>query len=191
MNKYKSYFIYNILYSFLKDCNDLKEINYANFKDNYNKIIDLLKKVNNGYFNLIQSKEKEISKEMKVDKYKFNFIKYPKKNNVDYIINFEIINKEIFSFFKNNNIIKEQRLFCNYIAGDGKILIIFYINKKGYYEIGHFDKLNNSFIIEYLIEEKQNEFNNIFSFFNLYGIRQIVEQIFKYQEKIYFLLIIN
>lgn len=121
INIYKNIFEYVKLFDLL---NNINNIIYENFENNYSKIIDELE---NNYINEI--KKKKISNKFKqIDVDNFNELSYEinesSKRYLKYIINFEIINEDIKNFFIKNKIIKENQIILGlYLAENGKILI--------------------------------------------------------------------
>jgi len=159
INIFKDIFNYKRLYDFLKNNLKSKRINYDNLENNYYKIIN---KLDDDYVaqciqldqNKIVNEFKDVNESFKVLEYNINS---PSKKSLEYIMNFEIVDEEIKDFFIKNKFAKREyfiSLYSNKIQ-NGKILIIFYKNKKNFYEIGHFND-NEDFIIEYLIDELEN-----------------------------------
>ena len=170
LNKYKNIFNYDYLAKLLKGKKNIDP-------NNDNSFVDMVEALDKEYFNTI--KKKDINSELNFikDDYKFNIVQYeakkPCNKNIPYILDFDIIDEEICSFFIETNILeKNNYLEANYIAGDGEI---FFIIKNAYneniYEIGYFDS-NNNFIVEYLLQEYSlNNKGNIINFFNQKGIK--------------------
>ena len=186
MNKYKEYFEFDILRQLLKEkINDIS-MKYENIDSNFSNIINILDKDN--YLKRI--KNKDIIEYFKLNKYNYEFnIKlqneeYPVKKYYSYINDLDIINKDIYSFFTENNIFKTRQCFeGNYIAGDGKIFLLFNHDNNNFYEIGYFDSRNN-FIIEYLIQEyNYNTKKDIINFFKVKGIDFIKKNYFDAKNK--------
>ena len=175
LNKYKEYLEFEIISKFLKNKKNNIFINYKNGDDIFPTIINELNKINKEYFDKI--KKKEIFKELKFNEndYVFNIkyfeINYPYKQKLSYIIDFDIIDEEVFLFFLGN-----------YIVGDGKILIIFKGKNNTFYEIGYFDSHYN-FIIEYLIQEINSYKNEIVENFNQKGIEFFFQNYLKDNNK--------
>ena len=171
LNIYKTILEFESLSKFFEKKDNNISINYKNIEDSFSKLISELDK---DYLNRI--KNIDILKEFKLNKNDYNFnIKYyeiPYKPKLPYIIDFDIIDEEIFLFLLDNSILKEDLCYeGNCIIGDGKIFLIFKGNYNNYYEIGHFDSYHN-FIIEYLIQENYyfSSKNDIIDNFNQKGI---------------------
>ena len=157
----------------MKNNLNAKSINYE-YLDNYyyyriiNDILD------DDYIDqFIQNEEYKSLKDFKdIDEtfteleYKINF---PTSKKLKYIINFEIVDKDIKNFFIENNIAKEEHFISLdfYKCDNEKILIAFNKNNNNFYEIGNFND-NEDFIIEYLIDELENsnKYSIIDYFFN-------------------------
>ena len=174
INLYKNIFNYKQLYDFLNSNSNTQTINYNNLDIYYYEIINVL--LNNDYIDkFIQIEEnknlntfKDINENFIELEYKIN---YPSEKYLKYIINFEIVNKDIKDFFIENNIAKEEHFISlnSYTQDHRKALIIFEKDSYNFYEIGHFND-NEDFIIEYLIDEleKINKYSIIEHF--KYGI---------------------
>ena len=96
---------------------------------------------------------------------------------IQYINNFELIDKNIFNKLKIKedikNKISKNITFLNYI-NDNKMLIQYEINKNKIYIIGYIDKNNNVFISEYLIKSyNDNQLNN---YLKEQGISEIIKK---------------
>ena len=158
INYYKTIFNYKKLYELLKTNSNIKNINNENLNSYYNKIINEL---DNKYISQFINREKTFLKEFKYINENFielvYKIKYPSEKYLKYIINFEIVDKDIKDFFFKNNIVNEELFIpLNYCINEcGKILIEFDINNYNFYEIGYFND-NEDFIIEYLIDELES-----------------------------------
>ena len=176
IKQYKDSFKYNILNKFLQNYNTFKNISYNNFEENFFNIICSLKSANKNYFEYIEKQEKELK--LPNNKSSFTVIK-DNKRNIIYIKDFEIINKDIFLFFNKNKIIQNnQSISCICFLGDGNILISFNFENKNFYEIGFVDQENKNFIIEYLIKEKEPFKFTILNYFNINGIKNIIQNDF-------------
>ena len=175
---YKNIFNYQKLYDFLKSNQKTNKIDYDNLKKYYYKIINYLDDEYLAQFvhfekNTILNKFKDINENFNELEYKINS---PSKKILKYIINFEIIDKDIKDFFIRNNIAKEEHFISlySYKSENGKILIIFDKDNNSYYELGHFND-NEDFILEYLIEELENvNKDNIADYFSEKGIDSFI-----------------
>ena len=160
INIYKNIFNYKKLYNFLKNNLNIKDINYGSLNNN-NDFYKIINELDVDYIEeIIQNENKILSGFKGIDgnftelEYKINS---PSEKYLKYIINFEIVDKDIKEFFIENNIAKEEQfiLLYSYKAEDGRILIIFNNDNNNFYEIGYFND-NEDFIIEYLIDELDN-----------------------------------
>jgi len=174
IDKYKQIFNYQKLKCFLTGIQSTQNINYSNLKNYYPKIINEL---NNDYINQIKQTKiydefNNIDDFIELD----SKIKSPSEKNLKYIINFEIVNDDIRSFFIQNNIARKEHFIpCSYLAYNGKILIIFNKNSNNFYEIGHFND-NEDFIIDFLIDElERGNAQYIVDYFSEYGIDYFIK----------------
>ena len=182
LNKYKNIFNYDYLAKLLKGKKNIDP-------NNDNSFADMVEALDKEYFNTIKKKDINSELSFKKDDYEFKKVQYearkPYNRNIPYILDFDIIDEEICSFFIETNILeKNNYLEANYIAGDGEI---FFIIKNGFneniYEIGYFDS-NNNFIIEYLLQEYSlNNRENIINFFNQKGIKFFINNYSKEEDK--------
>ncbi len=181
IDKYKNYFHNEKLYQILISDQKTKKLNYEDIDKQFINIVNHLKKLNETDINLILEKESKFEDNFTPvnDSFEIKLLN-DKKNPLNYINDFEIINEDIYSFFVNNNLIKNDQIIkSNFIIGDGKILLIFKYNNNNYYEIGTIDKSYN-FIIEYLLKEENNILiNDIFDYFKEYEIKNIIQKIFE------------
>ena len=178
INYYKTIFNYKKLYEILKTNSNTKNINNENLDSYYNQIINEL---DDNYISQFINREKTILKEFKYINDNFieleYKIKYPSEKYLKYIINFEIVGKDIKDFFIKNSIVNEE-LFkpLNYcITESGKILIVFGKNNNNFYEIGYFND-KEDFIIEYLIDELESTNKNyIINYCANYGLNYFIK----------------
>ena len=159
---YKNIFNYQKLYDFLKSNLNIKDMNYSCLAYNYYNYNKIINELDDDFIeHNFQKEENKILKEFKDIDENFTEIEYkinsPQEKNLKYIINFEIVDKDIKDFFIENNFAKEEHFIPLYSfkADEGKILIIFDKDNNNFYEIGHFND-NEGFIIEYLIDELEN-----------------------------------
>jgi len=168
MNKYKIFYEYNLLCKLLLS-QEMKSINYNNFNDYYDVILNYIENSNK---ELLENLEKKINSK----KFLFEGEDY----NVDskiynqgyykllYLDDFEIVNEEIISILDQIGIIKKGMVMKgNYIAGDNKIMFSFKKGNQKYYQIDSFETKNDKFIIEYIIEDI---IGYIFDYFKQQGI---------------------
>jgi len=189
INTYKNAFNYKQLYDFLMSNSKTQNINYDYLEINdYYKVVNEF--VNNDFIEqFIQIEESKIITEFKDNEifkelvYKINS---PSEKNLKYIINFEIVDKDIKEFFIKSNIAKEEHFISLYSfkADNGKILIIFDKDNKNFYEIGHLND-NEDFIIEYLIDELENKNKySIVDYFFKYTVSFLIKNEFKESQNI-------
>ena len=82
-----------------------------------------------------------------------------KKDNIEYIDTFEIINEDITNYFLEQKIIDKKDVIEGEIIIDiPNIALIFTYDRKNFYEIGHLNT-GKEFIIEYLIKENDSKNN--------------------------------
>ena len=158
INKYKEYFQYNEIFKLLENNNKIKNLNYQNYESNLEVIMSVIKE---DYINYYKSLQINTNFQKDSNNLGLTLEQYPFKNNLNYIIDFEFINKDIASFFIENNVFqKKQFIEGKYIGEDQKIIIFFEFNKYKYYELGSFDS-NRNLHIEYIMDEIRNDYKNI------------------------------
>ena len=174
IHQYLSYFNYKTFFNFLNG----KDIVYKDLEKIFDTIINIFKNREPNYYEEVKLKEKE--------KFSFNFsdkdyylVPKPFYNNgkkLFFISDFEIINNEIFSFFVNNQIIKENQVIKGeYIGKEGKILLYYNYNGNNFYQIHQFDKANGKYILEYILEESSYaKKKQIMEKFNNFGISMLL-----------------
>ena len=178
IKQYKDYYKSNQLNEFLKNYDSFKNINYNNFEEEFPKLLSSLKEKNPKYLLFLKKQARENLFQVVSDEEDFDVIKDNEKN-ILYVKDFEIINRDIFSFFIENRIINViQGMPCICIFGDGRILTSFTFKDQNFYEIGFFEKTNKNLIIEYLIKEKEKSYkNHILNYFNKNGIKNFIQNI--------------
>ena len=131
MDNIKNYFEFGRLYNCLRKYIQIRKINYENIDNMLTDIITNIKKEDKDYLNLIQKKSMPMLLKSNDDNKGFNIktieINQTTKQKLNYFNDFEIINNEICEFLKsqlNQNI---NYIQGNYIAGDGKLLIIIFL----------------------------------------------------------------
>ena len=175
IKRYKEYFNYNELYKILKS-NNITPSYFLKDDKLITTIIDKNENILKEYISTIE--QKNSGKIQLDDNSQYNIIEKPlnsQENRLKYINEFEIINNDIYSFFKNkpnfNNI---NCLNANYITKNGHILIY----NKNFIEIGIIND-NNDFLIKYLIKEI-NSFTKveaIISHIKRYGIEYFTKDL--------------
>ena len=173
INQYLSYFNYKELYNALKGIN----IDSESLKSKYETLIEIIKTKSNDFYKEIKEKEKK--------EFPHNFIgneyhlipqslDYSGKK-LYYLSDFEIVNKDIFEFFKKNKMMDlNQVIIGEYIAEDSKIFLSYEFEGKNYYEIGSFEKETMNFIIEYIIGDNNSSYKKIIDNFNSLGIKYLL-----------------
>ena len=183
IKSYKSYFNYDKLQKLLNK-NKIKEEKYENFEKKFENLIIEFDK-NEDYKNYIE----KISSKKIENYFKENDVPLKEKeieNNLKekkkYIIEFEIISEDTKQYLIENNIIQEKNIMTvNYVARDMKLFIAPDI-KDYLFEIVYFNAQDKNFVIDYLIEPK-DEMNKILNFFNKKGIKKIIEEDFDKNQK--------
>jgi len=182
IKKYKEYFYYKELCEILKDNNNFdllkeqyKTIIYSNIIDKSDKLISKIidEKISNTYISIIEQKKSEQIIFDDISQYNISEKSLNQDNQIKYINGFEIINKDIYSFFKQkNNFNKINILTAKYITTNGKIIIY----NDDFIEIGIIND-DNDFIIQYLIKEiniytlQKDIIDNI----NMFGIDSFIK----------------
>ena len=160
IDAYLLYFNYQVLYDLLNQI----PFDYKNIEQKFHIVVDKIKKHIKNYFDEIKKKGKTFSINFEGEKYILKPQPYKNENKtLFYISDFEIIDEDIFSFFKESiNISDKHIIRGKYIAEDGKIFLAFNYNSMNFYEIGNIDVINGNFIIEYIIDEYFSLKSNVF-----------------------------
>ena len=162
MNQYKKFFDYPKIYGLLNS--SPVDTDHNNIENYYQNLIQLIKTYKKEYL-------EEIDKKFSSGQFKFteqyNHMKYkinkPGNKQIEYLIDFDIINEEIISLFEQNEIIKKEKLISGeYIACEKKILFYYEKDNNKYYQIDVYDNNTDEFIIEYLIGEDYTTFVKIY-----------------------------
>ena len=173
INKLKRNYNFNGVISYLNNNQQLNEINYQNFNENYSKISEFLNKNQTNYINKIKQIERQSTN-------KFNeqegslVLKKLNNNGLKYIDNIEIIDKDfvnyLYQIFNNNIAIYK----IDFIKIESKIFLIIYYNRNYIYEISSLNE-NDIMTIEYLIEIKKNNMTNDINTLNNYIVNVLLE----------------
>jgi hypothetical protein len=164
MENFKKKYEYEILSKFLEDNNN-NIFSYNSFSLYDNVIDKTIKILPQNYYNKI-SKNEQLNDLNYIIEDKFKFeekeINNPKKEVLNLINNFEIVDEYIISYLnKLYDNFKYNYLRGEYIAGYNKLLIIFQnADKNFFYEIGSIN--NNIFTVEYLLNFNEKIDSNIF-----------------------------
>ena len=173
ITKYKNYFSYNTLYSFLKYktniLDSIKENQIINYKKLNDSIIsNIYKIIPKDFINKIENLDKknlldELSEEKE---WKYKYIKYNKSDGqrlkIKFFDDFEIINDDLFNLFTNEQkIIFKNLFFGNIIFGEKKIFVSIMNTTCPIFEICHLGE-NGYFNVEYLFNQKDISDSNIF-----------------------------
>ena len=183
VDRYKELCHYEEINDFFENNNIITELNENNISDIIEqipeKIINKIENINEDYLLYELTKENN-------NQWKYKSLKIENNKRINYIDDFEMIDKDLKEFFKDKNF---KVLKGKYVIGNKGIFIyITYektIEKKtesSVFEFGNFDK-NGNFNIEYLLD--QNEIGNPSYFLNRLldeGIDYIFNKILK-QEK--------
>ena len=170
---YKEYFNYNELFNILKS--NITPLDFLKDDKSITNLVDKNRNILKEYISIIEQKNSgkitfdDISQYDIIEK----TLSY-QENKLKYINEFEIINNDIYSFFKTkknfNNI---KCINAKYITKNGKIIIYNLGYNLNFIEIGIIND-DNDFIIEYLIKEV-NKAGVIIDFINKYGINDIIK----------------
>ena len=159
LEKYKSSFAYNELENYLNKDENNKTKNTFVSQELIQKIISNLP---NNFINKI----KKLEKNEKFN-YEYNKLNLKNKNDIRYLVNFQIINSKIYELLLNlnyelNDSIKKVDL---YFIGQNKILLLFE-NKIDNPQIGYINN-ENMFITEFLLKKEKDYFSltNLNKFF--------------------------
>ena len=149
------------IYNILQDNKILDGINYHNCDSNYQKVIQFLYKNINLFLNGIKRIESNEIQFIFVPNETISkkFIDNNRHSQLIYIDEFEIIDKDFYSYLKKlykNNL---QILPIDYILIEGKIILTINNGQKFIYEIAYINPDGGDIIVEYLIEFPF--FNNI------------------------------
>jgi len=172
--QYLSYFKYQNLFKLLNQKNFI----YKDIEQNFHSIIESIKNLLHSYYEEIVLKEAStISLNLTGQEY---YLKPQpircKEKNFFYISDFEIIDDDIFSFFRENLMIQDKQVIHGkYIAEDGKIFLSFNYNNTNCFQISKFDITNENFIPELILEESFYMKNKMFEYFNIIGIKKLTD----------------
>ena len=175
IDKYLSYFKYTVL----ENLSNSIPIDYKNIQKQFHVIVENIKIKFKNYYEELKTKEKTFSINFEGEEYflKPQPIEYDKKT-LFYISDFEIIDEEIFSFFKEYlNINNDYVISGKYIAKDEKVFLNYNYNSANFYEIGSIDITNGNFIIEYILDEIISFKDKVFEYFNNQGIKNFLKNV--------------
>ena len=157
INKLSQIYNRNEVLAYLNSNHQLNGINYNNFDQNFNEISKYLNENQINYINSIKQKDREIKlkeKEGFLDIKQFN-----NDNNLIYIDNFEIIDKNFANYlnqiFGNSIMIYK----VDYAKIEKKLFLIINLNQNHIFEIARLNE-NDNIIVEYLIEIVKNDLSN-------------------------------
>ena len=174
INKLKQNYNLNGVISYLNNNQQLNEINYQNFNENYSKISEFLNENQTNYINSIKQNERQTK--IKFNEHEGSFVlkKLNNNNDLKYIDSIEIIDKDfanyLYQIFNNNIAIYK----IDYIKIESKIFLIIYYNRNFIYEISSLNE-NDIMTIEYLIEIKKNNMTNDINKLNNYIVNVLLE----------------
>ena len=175
INKYLDYFNYETLYKSLNNIN----IDYKNLQQKFGVILDIIKNGINNYYEELKLKEIAVPLNFSGKEY------YLKPNQIEcngkplyYISDFEIIDDDIFSFFKEKLMIKDDQIIKGeYLAEDGKIFLNCCCGATNFYQIGRFNITDGKFILEYILEKNISIQKKMIEIINSLGIKKLLSNI--------------
>ena len=180
IKKYLDKFNYDILSNFLEE--NFKNLNYSSLEKYLETTIYSIKTQLRDYYGEITLKE-GIEKSLNFEGNEYILKEKPislKDKILMHIDDFDVIDKDIFSFFVKNNIIKENQVIKGqYIAGEGKYFLCYNYNN---FQIGSFNMDSQSFTTEYIIEGSSSNKDIILKYFKTYGIKLFLQK--KLEDKI-------
>ena len=127
-----------------------KNIDYENLNEN---VLDkIISELFTKYKYIIKKDNQNISKYNKISQFDIKKVK-KKSKDIEYIDNFEIINKDISDYFITHKIVDKKEIIEGQIIIEKQsICLIFNYNNNNFYEIGYLQN-NNDFIAEYIIKQ--------------------------------------
>jgi hypothetical protein len=178
IDEYINKFYYETILKIINET--ITYIDYKNMDKKFRDIIDYLKTHDNKCYEEISKKEKSA---ISLNFLENNYNLAPRIDEfqgvkLTYISKFEIIDEDIYKFFKENNIIHENQIIKGeFIASDEKIFLTYNSNNSNFFEIVKFDNTKDRLIIEYIIEENFIEKIDIIRYFQNLGIKRMIDKI--------------
>ena len=180
INEYISKFNYETILKIINETTTY--IDYKNMDKKFKDIIDYLKTHDKKSYEEISKKEK-LAISLNFFGNSYNLVPQIDEFQgvrLTFISEFEIIDEDIYYFFKENNIIHENQIIKGeFIASDEKFFLSYNSNNSNFFEIVRFNDTEDRFIIEYIIEENFIDKNNIIRNFQNLGIKRMIEKINK------------
>ena len=159
LNKLKQIYSINEAISYLNNNQQLNDINYNNFEENYPNISIFLNQNQLNYINNIKQIENTIRTKVNENELTLVLKNFNNQNNLKYIDDFEIIDKDfafyLFKLFNNNIMIYK----VDYTKIENKLFLVININQDYIYEIVNLNN-NDSITVEYLIKIEINKMTN-------------------------------
>ena len=178
INKYKSLFNYDSLSSLL----DKYDFTYENLSQKFDEIKNNLESYLPKYNEDMKKKENNWPSSLDFTGSDFYLIpktyKYNNNLNLKYVSDFVILDEDIYSFFKENQMIQEDHIIKGeYFAEEGKIFLKFKYYDSDFFEIGTFDISTDSLIIEYIVEGISSLCDKIINYFKNHGIKEALQKV--------------
>jgi len=178
IDEYINKFDYETILNIIND--NITYIDYNNMDKKFKEILNYLKTNNNKLYEEIEKKEK-IPTSLNFFEKSYNLtpkIEDFQGTKLTFISKFEIIDEDIFNFFKENNIIHENQIIKGeFIASDEKIFLSYKSNNSNFFEIVRFDDAKERFVIEYIIEENFIDNKEMIHYFHSLGIKRLTDKI--------------
>ena len=176
INKYLKSYNYNKLFAYLSK--NFKHIDYKNLENNLETLLKIIKRDLKDYYEELKLKEdlpnsfNFIGNEYELKQKPYTY----KEKTLKYIDDFDIIDKDIFSFFVNNNIIKENQVIKGeYISDEGQIFLAYCYNGVNNFQIISLNNNKDDFISEYIIECENSIRNIIINIIKSKGIKSFLQ----------------
>ena len=176
INKYLKSFDYTKLFDYLSKT--FESINYKNLENNLETLLKIIKRDLKDYYDELNLKEdlansfNFIGNEYELKQKPYTY----KEKTLKYIDDFDIIDKDIFSFFVNNNIIKKNQVIKGeYISDKGQIFLAYDYDGVNNFQIVSLNKNKNGFITEYIIECGYSLNNIIINIIKSNGIKSFLQ----------------
>ena len=175
IHQYLTYFNYTKLSNYLENLN-LEGNN--DLEQKYDSLVQILKAKANDYYKELKIKENQ---KLPFNFKGENFILKPQHFNYQgkelrYLSDFEILDIDIFSFFKVRKILLDSQVIKGeYMTEDEKIFLSYEYMGKNYYQIGTFYNSNKDFVLEYIIDDSNTTKKQLIDNFSLFGINELLK----------------
>ena len=167
INKFKEIYKLKKLFDILDDKKLLYGISYENCDNNYIKIIEFLNSNEKEYIENLKKVEQPGGIKIEGKNIDIQTKKLENQNNLEYIDNFEIIDRDFYTFLlqKFGQELKWFLFSANYAIMEGKIFLVINYDKDYQtiiYELVSINHEGGDIIVEYLIEvlNPENKFSN-------------------------------